>query len=108
MDQLSKQYGATIFSAVTPVMRPLPMASSFGYKKGASAEDCFGVLFEALTFSLNWGTPLVLGAQDVRTAFDSVEHADAARLLRQSGALTHQVLAVARVRGRRRQLDYNR
>ena len=96
MDQVSKLYCATVYAAAVPVLRPIPRARSFGYRKGSKVDDCFGVLFEIVRFATKWGMPCVLGAQDVQTAFDSVEHAHAVATLRAARATPHQVLALAR------------
>ena len=49
-----------------------------------------------LCFAARWGMALVLGAQDIETAFDSVEHVDAITTLKDARATPHQVLAIAR------------
>ena len=59
-------------------------------------DDCFGVIFEALCFAKRCADPLILGAQDVKAASDSVEHVDAISVIRGAGASPHQVLAIAR------------
>ena len=82
MDQVFKLYCATVYGAIAPILKPITRARSYGYRKGASVDDCFSVLFESLCFAVKWGAKLVLGAQDVETAFDSVEHVDALRVLR--------------------------
>ena len=60
-------------------------------------DDCFGVLYEALNYAVTWkDTPLLIGSQDIMTAFDSVEHVDMFESLSQAGATPQQVLALAR------------
>ena len=96
LDQVFKLYAAVINETAKPCMSPLTRARSFGCKRCASVEDCFGALFEAVSFAGKWGISLVLGAQDVETAFDSVRHVDVLQTIRRAGATPHQALAIAR------------
>jgi hypothetical protein len=50
-----------------------------------------------LIYSTTWkDSPLIIGAQDILTAYDSVEHVDMFETLWDSGASAHQLLALTR------------
>ena len=97
LDELNKWYGAVDYAPIERRLRPMPSANSYGYKLGSSVDDCFGVLYEAVSYASKWrDSSLLLGSQDLLTAFDRVEHGDAMQELWDAGATAHQVLALAR------------
>ena len=64
---------------------------------GFPQNDLFATLFEALCYADKWDDcPLVLGAQDILTVFDSVRHPDVLETYQNLGATAHQTLALAR------------
>jgi hypothetical protein len=97
MDQLCKLYAGTVYAPIKRQIRPTTKVQSYGYHKGCSVDDLFGTLFEVLVYAHKWSDcPLVLGAQDVLTAFDSVRHHDILETYNDLGATPHQILALAR------------
>ena len=97
MDHLCKLFSATNYAVIAFTVRKTVRANGYGYKKHTSVDIMFGTLFEALAYAQRWSdTSLAIAAQDVLTAFDTVEHAFVLEVYSKAGASAHQVLALAR------------
>ena len=97
LDHLYRLFSATNYVSVARTINKPARASSYGYKRGTSVDDIFGMLFEAATYAKRWAdSSLVLTGQDILTAFDTVKHFDVIETYRREGASAHQLLSMAR------------
>lgn len=88
-DSLRKWYLSSVFDAM-PAVPHLPGIQSLGFRESCMVDDVVAIIRELIRGKANDGFTaseiiLVVGSQDVLTAFDQVDHEQEAKLLEERG-----------------------
>ena len=82
---LQKWYSRTLLPVVQKQLRP-SRVHAYGFKRGSSTAHVVGLICQLIYSADVWGTPLIISSQDVRTAFDAMDHNWIAKSLQSRGA----------------------
>ena len=73
LDCLQKWFTRSLLRVLRPLVPPSRVLS-IGFKRGFCSDDLVSVLRQCVCSAHRWGRQLVVGAQDVAFAFDSMDH----------------------------------
>ena len=96
-ETLMKIYQRWLIPELERQLKPTKV-NSVGFSKGFTSDNVSGFIREMLTSHDRWGedNELVISSQDVRTAFDEMEHSEICKGMHMRGISSHMCAAVLR------------